>query len=118
MDSLIIEKITSMVSAPWVFAAMGFHIVNAFMGAFMAFRKKSGPLIRIHGLLYCSVISCIACFLILNQIHAANGVWEYLIALYFITVIPISKRWDALTHAFFALVGLTLLPLLVLLQIF
>jgi hypothetical protein len=40
-----------------------------------------------------------------------------LIGLYFITLIPYSKRWDILVHALVAVVGLTLLPLLIVLRI-
>ncbi len=97
---------------------MGFHMLNAFLGAYMAFFKRAKPLIRIHALLYGCVLVCLIGFLIINHRHFHNTVWEYLIFGYFITVVPISKRWDVMLHALFATVGLTLLPVLILLQLF
>ena len=55
---------------------------------------------------------------VITYIHGSNDVWEYLIGAYFITVIPLSKRWDVMIHAFFSIIGLTLLPVLILLQLF
>ncbi|MEE9259110.1 MAG: hypothetical protein V3U37_06170 [Nitrospinaceae bacterium] len=118
LDPLLISKITSSPSLPWVFAAAGFHIVNVFLGAFIAFMKAGKPPRNIHRYLYYSILTCLACFLIMNQIHSLNGIWEYLVILYFITVIPFSKRWDILLHAFFAVIGLILLPLLIILQVY
>ena len=46
-----------------------------------------------------------------------NTLLDYLICLYFITIVPYSKRWDVLVHAFVGAVGLTLLPLLIVLRI-
>jgi len=83
----------------------------------MAFQRKGPVLLRAHRFLYFAILFSLAFYLILNQVHLGNSVWDYLVFLYFITVIPISKRWDVLAHAFFALVGLTFLPALILLQL-
>jgi len=117
VDSLIISKITSSPSLPWVFAAIGFHIVNIFLGAYMGFFKRTKPLLRTHLSGYLAVVACFLGFLVYQRIHSGLTIWEYLIFLYFITVIPLSKRWDVLLHAFLSIVGLTLLPVLVLLQL-
>jgi hypothetical protein len=53
----------------------------------------------------------------MNQTHDENTLLDYLICLYFITIVPYSKRWDVLVHAFVGVVGLTLLPLLIVLRI-
>ena len=84
----------------------------------MAFRKTGQAPLRMHKLLYYSILICLGLFLILNQIHSTNSVWEYAVCLYFITIIPLSKGWDVLLHAFVSLVGLTLLPLLIILQFY
>lgn len=83
----------------------------------MAFQRKGPVLLRAHRFLYFAILFSLVFYLILNQVHLGNSVWDYLVFLYFITVIPISKRWDVLAHAFFALVGLTFLPALILLQL-
>lgn len=102
---------------PWVFAAIGFHILNIFLGAYMAFLKRTRPLIRTHLLGYLAVLVCFMGFLIYQRLHYGLTIWDILIFIYFITVIPLSKRWDVLLHAFLCIVGLTLLPVLVLLQL-
>ena len=103
-------------SLVWLVPAIGFHVTNIFLGVFMAFQKKTPVIIRMHGLLYYGVIICLITFLIMNQIDGENTIWDYLVFAYFITVVPISKKWDALIHAFITLIGLTLLPVLIILQ--
>ncbi|MBI4388955.1 MAG: hypothetical protein HY580_02140 [Nitrospinae bacterium] len=117
MPLSVAEQIGSSPSLKWVAVAIGFHIANAFLGAYMGFFRKGPGLLRIHGVLYLAVLLCLAFFLVLNAIHAGNSIWEYLICAYFITVVPVSKRWDVVLHAFFSIVGLLLLPVLVLLNI-
>ena len=100
----------------WVIAAIIFNIVNVFLGLYMAFFKKEPRLIRAHLYLYITIVICLICFLVMKGIHSENTIWEYLIGLYFITLVPMSRKWDVLIHALIAIVGLTLLPLLILLQ--
>ena len=100
----------------WLVPAIGFHVINIFLGVFMVFQKKTPAIIRIHSLLYYGVIICLVIFLIRNQIDSENAIWDYLVFGYFITVVPISKKWDVLIHAFITLIGLTLLPVLIILQ--
>jgi len=117
LDSLILSKITSSPSLPWVFTAIGFHIVNIFLGTYMGFFKRTKPLLRTHLAGYIVVVACFLGFLIIQRLHSGLTILEILIFLYFIIVIPLSKRWDVLLHAFLSIVGLTLLPVLVLLQL-
>ena len=116
MDPGLFPKISSSPSLIWLLPAIGFHVVNLFVGMFMAFQKKTPLLLKVHGFLYYGLLACLFSFLIMNQVHGENTVWDYLVLGYFIIVLPVSKRWDVLIHAFFALVGLTLLPLLIVLQ--
>lgn len=116
MDPELIEKVTSSPSLPWVFAAMGILMPNAFLGAYMAFFKRPPLLIKTHAVLYGSVVIALVVFLVRNHIHYGNTLWEYLIFGYFITLVPFSKRWDVLVHALVCIVGLLLLPVLVLLK--
>lgn len=83
----------------------------------MGFFRRGRSLLRIHGVLYLAVLLSLAFFLVLNAIHAGNSIWEYLICAYFVTIVPLSKRWDAVLHAFFTVIGLLLLPVLVLLNV-
>ena len=113
------ELFPTLASSPsliWLMPAIGFYVLNIFLGVFMAFQKKTPAIIRIHSFLYYGVLICLVNFLIMNQIHGENTVWDYLVFAYFITLVPISKRWDTLIHAFITLIGLTFLPVLIILQ--
>ena len=116
MATELFPTLSSSSTLIWILPAIGFHVLNVFLGVFMAFQKKTPTMIRIHGFLYYGVLICLVNFLIMNQIHGENTVWDFLVFAYFITLIPISKRWDILIHAFITLIGLTLLPILIILQ--
>ena len=117
MEPTLIPKITSSPSLIWVVAAIGFYIINIFLGLFMAFRKRTAQSLKIHRLLFYTIVFCLGYYLLMNQTHDVNSLLDYLICLYFITIVPYSKRWDVLVHAFVGVVGLTLLPLLIVLRI-
>ena len=117
MEPTLIPKITSSPSLVWIVSAIGFYIINIFLGLFMAFRKRTAQSLKIHRLLFYTIAFCLGYYLLMNQVHDENSWLDYLIGLYFITLIPYSKRWDILVHALVAVVGLTLLPLLIVLRI-
>ena len=117
MEPMLIPKITSSPSLVWIVSAIGFYIINIFLGLFMAFRKRTAQSLKIHRLLFYTIVFCLGYYLLMNQTHDENSLLDYLICLYFITIVPYSKRWDVLVHAFVGAVGLTLLPLLIVLRI-
>ena len=116
MATELFPQLSDSPSLIWLLPAIGFHVVNIFMGVFMAFQKKTPAIVRVHSFLYYGVLLSLVNFLIMNQVHGENTIWDYLVFVYFITVVPISKRWDVMIHAFVSLIGLTLLPLLIVLQ--
>ncbi len=118
MFASVFPQVSDSPSIIWVVAAIIFNMANVFLGLYMAFFKKERRLIRIHRVLYITILICLILFLVMNGVHSENTVWEYLIGLYFITLVPLSHKWDVLVHALIAIVGLTLLPLLILLQMF
>lgn len=116
MESTIIPKITSSPSLVWVMAAIGFYILNIFLGLFMAFRKRTVQTLKIHRFLFYTILFCLGYYLLMSQTHDDNTIMDYLIYLYFITIVPFSKRWDVMVHALVVALGLTLLPLLIILR--
>ncbi|MBT3514751.1 MAG: hypothetical protein HOB32_04990 [Nitrospina sp.] len=116
MVTELLPNLSPSSSLIWIAPAIVFHILNIFLGAFMAFQKKTPAIIKVHGFLYYGVIISLINFLIINQLHEENTIWDYLVFAYFITLVPFSKRWDVLVHAFISLIGLTLLPVLIILQ--
>ena len=104
-------------SLVWIVTAMGFYLVNIFLGLFIAFQKKTVDTRKIHRYLFYSIAFCLIYFLIMNQTHNENTLIDYSVVLYMIALVPFSKRWGSLVHALVALMGLILLPLLIVLQV-
>ena len=118
MFANVFPQVSDSPSLIWVIAAIIFNIGNVFLGLYMTFFKKEPRLIRTHLYLYITIVVCLILFLVMNGVHSENTIWEYLIGLYFITLVPMSRKWDVLIHALVSIVGLTLLPLLILLQMY
>lgn len=116
MFAKVYPQVAASPSLIWIVAAIGLNIVNTFVGLYMAFRAKTPSLIRVHLVLYGAILISLASFLVLNGVHGENTVWDYGVGLYFITLLPWSGKWDVLLHGLVAVVGLTLLPVLILLQ--
>ncbi len=104
-------------SLVWVVTAMGFYLVNIFLGLFIAFQKNTVDTRKIHKWLFYSIAFCLVYFLIMNQTHHENTLIDYAVVLYMVALVPFCKRWDVLAHALVAVIGLILLPLLIVLQI-
>jgi len=115
--STVFPQIAESPSLVWLVAALCFHILNVFLGLAMAFLQKARQFRRIHGILYGVIVFCLGYYLVLNNVHGENSIWDYLVGVYFITLVPLSRKWDVMVHALVTVVGLTLLPLLILLQI-
>ena len=101
----------------WVVAAIGFYILNIFLGLFLAFRKKTAQSLKVHRLLFYTIAFCLCYYLLMNQTHEDNTLLDYFVFLYCIILVPFSKRWDVLIHAFISAMGLIFLPLLIILRI-
>lgn len=81
----------------------------------MLYRKKQHKTLEyING---CIILLGLVCFLTMNKIHNENTLIDYMVFLYIVSLVPYSKRWNYLVHALIAVVGFTLLPLLVVIQI-
>ena len=111
------HKILSSPSLVWIVAAMGFYLINIFMGLFIGFQKKTVQNLKIHNYLFYSIAFCLIYFLLMNQIHHENMWIDYAVVFYVVAFVPFSKRWDILAHAIIAVVGFKLLPLLIVIQI-
>ncbi len=101
----------------WVVSAICLHIVNTFLGLTMAFHKTTPARLRMHLVFYCTILLSLSMFLVLNWAHGDNTIFDYGAGLYFITILPLSVKWGIMVHGLVAVVGLTLLPVLILLQI-
>ena len=111
------QKILSSPSLVWILAAMGFYLINIFLGLYIGFQNKTAQTLKAHKYLFYTIAFCMTYFLVMNQTQHENTWLDYAVVFYIIGVVPFSKRWDVLLHAMIATVGLTLLPLLIVIQI-
>ena len=111
------QKILSSLSLVWIFAAMGFYLINIFLGLYIGFQNKTSQTLKSHKYLFYAIAFCMIYFLIMNQMHHENTWIDYAVVVYIIGLVPFSKRWDVLIHALIATVGLILLPLLIVIQV-
>ena len=117
MLSEIISKIDTSSPIMWAVWAIGLHITNTALGIYMALAGRREWARTVHRALFLSVIACLIAFIIFHYFKGRVGIMDYAVAIYFIFAIPASKRQPPMIHAFVASVGLTLLPLLILLKV-
>tara|TARA_Y100001960_G_C14376612_1_gene681779 strand:- start:292 stop:639 length:348 start_codon:yes stop_codon:yes gene_type:complete len=110
-------KILPSPSLVWILVAMGFYLTNILLGLYIGFQNKTVQILKVHKYLFYTIVFCMIYFLVMNQAHHENTWIDYAVAFYIIGLVPFSKRWDILIHALIATVGLTLLPLLIVIQI-
>ena len=110
-------KILSSPSLVWILAAMGFYLINIFLGLYIGFQNKTAQTLKAHKYLFYAIVFCMIYFLVMNQTHHENTWIDYAVVVYILGLVPFSKRWDVVIHALIATIGLTLLPLLIVIQI-
>ena len=110
-------KILSSPSLVWILAAMGFYLINIFLGLYIGFQNKTAQTLKAHRYLFYAIAFCMIYFLVMNQTHHKNTWMDYAAVIYIVGLVPFSKRWDVVIHALIATIGLTLLPLLIVIQI-
>ncbi len=117
MLSEIISRIDTSSPIMWAVWAIGLHLTNTALGIYMTLMGRREWAKKVHRGLFLSVLVCIIGFIISYYFKGRVGIIDYAVAIYFIFAIPASKRQPPMIHAFVATVGLTLLPLLILLKV-
>jgi lysylphosphatidylglycerol synthetase-like protein (DUF2156 family) len=117
MLSEIISRIDTSSPIMWAVWAIGLHITNTALGIYMALLGRREWAKTVHRTLFLSIVVCLLGFIISYYFKGRVGIMDYLVTIYFIVAIPASKRQPPMIHAFVATVGLTLLPMLILLKI-
>ncbi len=111
-------KILSSLSLVWILVAMGFYLINIFLGLYIGFQNKKAQTSKTHKYLFYIIAFCMIYFLVKNQMHYENTWLDYAVVVYILGLVPFSKRFDVLIHALIATVGLTLLLLLIVIKIY
>ena len=110
-------NILSSPSLVWILAAMGFYLINIFLGLYIGFQNKTAQTLKAHRYVFYPIAFCMIYFLVMNQTHHENTWMDYAAVIYIVGLVPFSKRWDVVIHALIATIGLTLLPLLIVIRI-
>ncbi len=116
MLSEIFSRIDNSSPIMWAIWAIGFHIINTALGIYMTLTGRRKWAKTAHRALFVSIIVCLLAFIVFYYFEHRVGIMDYAVIIYFIAAIPASKRQPPMIHAFVATVGLTLLPLLILLK--
>jgi len=92
-------------------------IGNIIVGVSMLPRDKRQRLYRVHRMGYIFVLAGFATFLIVTHFLNGNSPVNYFAFLYFLIVVPVTRRIHLTLHAVLASVGLVLLVLVAALNI-
>lgn len=93
-----------------IFIAILTTIGNVMVGVSMLPEDRRRKRYKLHLYVFFSVLACYLCFLAWNHfVHEKNLLFDYAVFLYFVIVIPLSRRASVTAHAIIASVGLVLL---------
>ena len=93
-----------------IFIAILTTIGNVMVGVSMLPEDQRRKRYKLHLYVFFAVLSCYLCFLVWNHfVHGKNLLFDYAVFLYFVIVIPLSRRASVTAHAIIASVGLVLL---------
>ncbi len=84
-------------------------IANIIVGVSMLPRDVRRKRYQFHRAVYGAVLISLGGFLFVTHRLIGNSLYNYGVLVYFLTVIPLSRRWNITAHAIIASVGLVLL---------
>ena len=109
MQATSLSEIFSHPSFLTILAAILIVIANIMIGVSMLPKDKRQKRYKIHRIVYGAVIVCFAVFLIVTHRLLGNSLFNYFVMAYFLTVIPLSRKWNVTAHAIVSSLGLVLL---------
>ena len=92
-----------------IFLTILFTITNILIGVSLLPQDKRKKGFKIHRLTYYAVVICYGIFLWVSHSITKNGWLNYAVLIYFLFVIPVTRRINITLHAILASVGLVLL---------
>ena len=84
-------------------------IANIMIGVSMLPRDIRKKRYKLHRAVYGAVLVSLSVFLIVTHRLLGNSVFNYFVLVYFLTIIPLSRKWNVTAHAIISSVGLVLL---------
>ena len=93
----------------FIFFTIILTIINILIGVSMLPKDIRKRRFKVHRFTYYSVLTCYCIFLWISYSNFITGWLQYFILVYFLFVIPITRRINITLHAILASVGLVLL---------
>lgn len=84
-------------------------IANIMVGVSMLPRDVRQKRYKLHRVVYGAALISLATFLVVTHRLLGNSLFNYLVMAYFLTVVPLSRKWNVTAHAIVSSVGLVLL---------
>jgi hypothetical protein len=84
-------------------------IANIMIGVSMLPKDVRQKRYKLHRIIYGAVLVSFGIFLVVTHQLLGNSLFNYFVMAYFLTVIPLSRKWNVTAHAIIASVGLVLL---------
>ena len=109
MQATTLGDIFSHPSFLTILATILIVIANIMIGVSMLPKDKRKKRYQIHRAVYGATLISLGLFLAVTHRLLGNSLFNYFVMIYFLTVIPLSRRWNVTAHAIIASVGLVLL---------
>jgi hypothetical protein len=84
-------------------------IANIMIGVSMLPKDIRQKRYKLHRNVYGATLISMGVFLVVTHRLLGNSIFNYFVLVYFLTVIPISRKWNVTAHAIISSVGLVLL---------
>ena len=109
MQATSLSEIFSHPSFLTILATILIVIANIMIGVSMLPKDIRQKRYKLHRIVYGAVIISFGVFLFVTHQSLGNSIFNYFVLGYFLTVIPLSRKWNVTAHAIIASVGLVLL---------
>ena len=109
MQATSLGEIFSHPSFLTILAAILIVIANIMIGVSMLPKDIRQKRYKLHRTVYGAVLISLGIFLVVTHRLLGNSLFNYFVMAYFLTVIPLSRKWNVTAHAIISSVGLVLL---------
>jgi hypothetical protein len=109
MQATSLSDIFSHPSFLTILATILIVIANIMIGVSMLPKDVRQKRYKLHRAVYWAVLVSLGVFLVVTHQLLDNSLFNYFVMAYFLTVIPLSRKWNVTAHAIIASVGLVLL---------
>ena len=111
MQPNTLEGLFSSPSFLIIFFTFLLMIANVMVGVSMLPSDNRKKRYRLHRMIYLVILATFLLFLAFKQINSQNSILNYVVFVYLLLVVPISKRLNITLHAVISSMGLILVGL-------